>query len=244
MLRIAVVSTDESILRSLREFSAELVAEPSRNGHDPSAGADLVLLDVRDRSRLGLIREYARRGRPVMAIGLCDRDEDVLRCLEAGADDCVSDRIEAVELAARIRSITRRASKVTDAAPVPSVFEEDPEPNTPRAYDPLALEDYRFDELTILTGRHEVWLGEEPVDLTPTEFSLLLALARHPNDVVSHHRLTAAIWGAEGMSSRRHLRVHVRHLREKLEVHPGSPQLILTEKGRGYRLCVTELEAA
>jgi DNA-binding response OmpR family regulator len=244
VLRIAVVSTDDSILRSLREFSAELVAEPSRNGHDPSAGADLVLLDVRGPNRLSLIREYARRGRPVLAIGLCDGGEEVLRCLEAGADDCVSDQIEAVELAARIRSIARRASNVTDMSPAPSVFEDEPEPDTPRADDPLALDDYRFDELTILTGRHEVWLRDDPVDLTPTEFSLLLALARHPNDVVSHHRLTAAIWGAEGMSSRRHLRGHVRHLREKLEVQPGSPQLILTEKGRGYRLCVTELEAA
>ncbi len=244
MLRIAVVSTDESILRSLRDFRAELVAEPLRNGHDPSHAADLVLLDVRDPSRLGLIQEYARRGRPVLAMGLCDRGEDVLRCLEAGADDCVSDKIDATELAARIRSIARRTAAPADAAPVISVFEEEPEPDTPRADDPLALDDYRFRELTILTGRHEVWLGEDPVDLTPTEFSLLLTLARHPNDVVSHHRLTAAIWGAEGMSSRRHLRVHVRHLREKLEVQPGSPQLILTEKGRGYRLCVTEVEAA
>lgn len=244
MLRIAVVSTDESILRSLREFSAELVSEPLRNGHDPSQAADLVLLDVREPSRLGLIREYARRGRPVLAMGLCDRGEDVLRCLEAGADDCVSENIEASELAARIRSIARRVTAPVDAAPIVSVFDDEPAPETPRADDPLALDDYRFGELTILTGRHEVWLDESPVDLTPTEFSLLLTLARHANDVVSHHRLTAAIWGAEGMSSRRHLRVHVRHLREKLEAQPGSPELILTEKGRGYRLCVTELEAA
>jgi len=244
VLRIAVVSSDESILRSLREFRAELVSAPSRNGYDPSEGADLVVLDVREPSRLGLIREYVRRGRPVMAIAACDRREDVLRCLEAGADDCVSEQIEPVELAARIRSIARRAMAAAEATPPPSVFDDEPESSTPRPDDPLAFNDYRFNELTILTGRHEVWLGEEPVELTPTEFSLLLALARQPNDVVSHHRLTAAIWGAEGMSSRRHLRVHVRHLREKLEDQPGNPQLILTEKGRGYRLCVTELEAA
>lgn len=244
MLRIAVVSSDESILRSLREFQAELVAEPSRNGHDPSEGADLVLLDLREASRVGLIREYARRGRPVLAIGPWDHGVEVLRCLEAGADDCVSASIEPSELAARIRSIARRATAPAEASPIASVFEDDLEPTTPRADDPLVLNDYRFTELTILTGRHEVWREDDPVDLTPTEFSLLLALAQHPNEVVSHHRLTAAIWGAEGMSSRRHLRVHVRHLREKLEAQPGTPQLILTEKGRGYRLCVTELEAA
>lgn len=244
MLRIAVVSTDESILRSLREFNAELVAEPSRNGHDPSEGSDVVLLDVRESSRVGLIREYARRGYPVLAMGLCDRGDDILRCLEAGADDCVSETIEPVELAARIRSIARRAAVRADAQSIQSVFDDEPEPGAPRPDDPLVLVDFRFHELTILTGRHEVWLGETPVELTPTEFSLLLTLARQPNDVVSHHRLTASIWGAEGMSSRRHLRVHVRHLREKLEAQPGSPELILTEKGRGYRLCVTELEAA
>lgn len=244
MLRIAVVSTDESILRSLRDFSAELVAEPSRNGHDPSQGCDLVLLDIRDPGRLGLIREYVRRGRPVLALGPCDHGDEVLRCLEAGADDCVRADIQPVELAARIRSITRRAAVPASGTPIASVFDDEPEPDTPRADDPLALNDYRFRELTILTGRHEVWLADDPVELTPTEFSLLLALAQHPNEVVSHHRLTAAVWGAEGMSSRRHLRVHVRHLREKLEAQPGSPQLILTEKGRGYRLSVTEQEAA
>jgi len=243
VLRIAVVSSDESILRSLREFNAELVAEPSRNGHDPSEGADLVLLDIREPRRLALIREYVRRGRPVLAIGGREHQQ-VLRCLEAGADDCVSPSIPAVELGARIRSIARRAAMPSNGTPPPSVFDEDPLPETPRADDPLSLDDYRFHELTILTGRHEVWLGQDPVELTPTEFSLLIALARHPNEVVSHHRLTAAIWGAEGMSSRRHLRVHVRHLREKLEHQPGSPELILTEKGRGYRLCVRELEAA
>ena len=244
MLRIAVVSSDESILRSLREFEAELVSEPSRNGHDPSEGADLVLLDVREPGRLGLIREYARRGRPLMAMCFADRREEVLRCLEAGADDCVSSRIPAVELAARIRSIVRRSGVPAGATPITSVFDDEPEPEQPRPDDPLSLTDYRFDELTILTGRHEVWRGDESVDLTPTEFSLLLALARQPNAVVSHHRLTAAVWGAEGLSSRRHLRVHVRHLREKLEARPDSPELILTEKGRGYRLCVTEVEAA
>lgn len=244
MLKIAVVSTDPTILRSLRDFDAELVSEPTRNGHDPSQSADLVILDVREPKRVGLIREYARRGRPVLVMGPCDHGEALLRCLDAGADDCVSARIEAAELAARIRSITRRAATRVDAPSMPSVFDDEPEPGASRPDDPLSLEDYRFNELTILTGRHEVWLDEEPVDLTPTEFSLLLALARHPNQVVSHHRLTAAVWGAEGLSSRRHLRVHVRHLREKLEKQPGSPSLIVTEKGRGYRLCVTEREAA
>jgi two-component system KDP operon response regulator KdpE len=238
-----VVSSDESLLRSLRDFEAELVGEPSRNGHDPSAGADVVLLDLRDAGRQRLIPEYARRGRAVLALGRGDRGEEILRCLDAGADDYVRLTATPVELAARIRSIARRAASVAAARPQ-SVFEDDPEPETPRPGDPLALTDYRFDELTILTGRHEVWQGDHQVELTPTEFALLVALAGHPNEVVSHHRLTAAIWGAEGLSSRRHLRVHVRHLREKLESDPSSPTLVLTEKGRGYRLAVTEVEAA
>jgi two-component system response regulator MtrA len=244
VLRIAVVSTDDSLLRSLREFDAQLVAEPSRNGADPSQGADLVLLDVRETTRVGLIREYARHGRPVIAIGGSGRREDVLRCLEAGADDCVSATITTTELATRIRSIVRRSTADPDQQPTPSVFDDDLEPGRARHDDPLVLDDYRFAELTILSGRHEVWRGDNPVELTPTEFSLLVALARSPNGVVTHHKLTAAVWGAEGMSSRRHLRVHVRHLRETLEREPSSPTLILTEKGRGYRLAVTALEAA
>lgn len=244
MLRIAVVSTDDSLLRSLREFRAELVDAPARNGSDPSSDADLVLLDVRDDARFGLISEYVRRGRPVLAITRRADYDDVLRCLNAGADDCVSASVPPVELAARIRSIARRASATSDRTASPGVFDAELEPQRARADDPLVLDDYRFAELTILSGRHEVWRGDLPVNLTPTEFSLLIALARSANHVVSHHKLTAAVWGADGMSSRRHLRVHVRHLREKIEAQPGVPQLILTEKGRGYRLAVTELEAA
>ena len=243
VLRIAVVSDDSSLLRSLREFDAELVGEPQRNGFDPSEGADLVLLDVRESRRLGLIGEYTRRGRAVVALSRASTGDEVLRSLDAGADDCVSAEAPAVELAARIRSVARRLAPRDGGSGWSSVFEDETR-GEHHPDDPLALADYRFKELTVLSGRHEVWRGDEPVKLTPTEFALLTALARNANQVVTHHKLTAAIWGADATSSRRHLRVHVRHLREKLEQRPDRPELIITEKGRGYRLRVTEQEAA
>lgn len=244
MIQIAVISSDESLARSLPDFEVSFVAPPRPNGQDPSRGADIILIDVRDPGRIGLIAEFARRGRAVVALRGRSHSEGPLRYLDAGADDCISIEVEPAELAARIRSVVRRNPKTDEL----SVFEED-DRDSESIYreipdDPLSAEEYHFAELSVLTGRHEVWRGDDPVNLTPTEFSLLTELAQHANQVVSHRKLTAAVWGAEGLTSRRHLRVHIRHLREKLEQEPGSPVLVVTEKGQGYRLCVTEVKAA
>lgn len=244
MIQVAVISSDESLARSLPDFEVSFADPPHPDGHDPSKDADVVLLDVRDPGRVGLIAEYARRGRAVVALRGRGHHDSPLRYLDAGADDCVSADVGPAELAARIRAVARRNPKPAE----PSVFEpSDRELENGYGYapdDPLSGEEYHFTELSVLTGRHEVWRDDEPINLTPTEFALLTELAHHANQVVSHHKLTSAVWGAEGLTSRRHLRVHIRHLREKLEVEPGSPALIVTEKGQGYRLCVTEVKAA
>jgi len=244
VIQIAVISSDESLARSLPDFDVRFVEPPRSNGQDPTRDADVVLLDVRDPGRVGLIAEFARRGRAVVALRGRSHHESPLRYLDAGADDCVSIEVAPAELAARIRAVVRRNPRPAE----PSVFEatERSLENSFREFpdDPLGAEEYHFAELSVLTGRHEVWRGDDPINLTPTEFSLLTELAQHANQVVSHRKLTAAVWGAEGLTSRRHLRVHIRHLREKLEEEPGSPVLVVTEKGQGYRLCVTEVKAA
>ena len=241
MIQVAVISSDESLTRSLPGFDVRFVEPLHANGQDLSRDADVILLDVRDAGRVSLIAEYARRGHAVVALRGRSHHESPLRYLDAGADDCVSSDMEPAELAARIRAVARRNPK-----PESTVFErlDNGLRNGDLPDDPLSADEYHFAELSVLTGRHEVWRGDEPVNLTPTEFTLLSELAHRANEVVPHHRLTAAIWGAEGLTSRRHLRVHIRHLREKLEEEPGSPALVLTEKGQGYRLCVTEVKAA
>ena len=244
MIHIAVISTDESLARALPEFEVDFVEPPRPNGQDPSRDADIVLIDVRDPGRVGLIAEFARRGRTVIAFRGRSHNESPLRYIDAGADDCVGTEMQPTELAARIRAVARRNPRSEEV----SVFDT-PGHDPGNLYrevpdDPLAAEEYHFAELSVLTGRHEVWRGDDPVNLTPTEFALLTELAQHANQVVPHRKLTAAVWGAEGLTSRRHLRVHIRHLREKLETEPGSPALVVTEKGQGYRLCVTEVKAA
>lgn len=244
MIQIAVISSDESLAHSLPDFEVSFVEPPRPNGQDPSRDADVILLDVRDPGRIGLIGEFARRGRAVVALRGRSHHDNPLRYLDAGADDCVSIDMTPTELAARIRAVVRRNPEPTEL----SVFEQSDrdQENLYREIpdDPLSAQEYHFAELSVLTGKHEVWLGDDPINLTPTEFSLLTELAEHANNVVPHRKLTAAVWGAEGLTSRRHLRVHIRHLREKLEKEPGSPVLVITEKGQGYRLCVTEVKAA
>lgn len=242
MIQVAIISSDESLARSLPDFDVSFVEPLRANGQDQSKDADVILLDVRDPGRVGLIAEYARRGRAVVALRGRSHHESPLRYLDAGADDCVSSDMQPAELAARIRAVVRR-----NPAPAESSVFGEADSDFDRGDlvdDPLTAEEYHFAELSVLTGRHEVWRGDEPINLTPTEFALLTELAQRANEVVSHHRLTAAVWGGEGLTSRRHLRVHIRHLREKLEAEPGSPTLVLTEKGQGYRLCVTEVKAA
>jgi DNA-binding response OmpR family regulator len=82
-----------------------------------------------------------------------------------------------------------------------------------------------------------VWRGEQEINLTPTEFRLLVYLARHRGQALSRGQILAAVWGYDaGVESERAVNVHVRRLREKVEFDPAQPTLILTVPGIGYRL--------
>jgi DNA-binding response OmpR family regulator len=82
-----------------------------------------------------------------------------------------------------------------------------------------------------------VWRGKEEISLTPTEFRLLAYLARHPRQAISRGQLLEAVWGFTAeVESERTINVNIRRLREKIELDPGDPTLILTVPGVGYRL--------
>jgi DNA-binding response OmpR family regulator len=85
-------------------------------------------------------------------------------------------------------------------------------------------------------GRREVQRDGEPVDITFSEFEILHALMSRRERVHSRHELLRAIWGDSAYRDPRSIDVHIRHLREKLEITPEDPQLILTVRGAGYRI--------
>jgi DNA-binding response OmpR family regulator len=92
-------------------------------------------------------------------------------------------------------------------------------------------------DLLIDRSRNQVLRGQEALNLTPTEFKLLVFLARHPGQALSRSQIVEAVWGYDAdVESERTVNVHIRRLREKIELDPSRPTLILTVPGVGYRL--------
>jgi DNA-binding response OmpR family regulator len=225
-LKILVVD-DEAELRTLLERSFE------REGHEVVAvpdgeqaleraqgdGFDVVLLDVAlgpGPSGYEVARELrARRSVvPIIMLTALDSEADAVQGLEAGADDYVTKPFGLAELRSRIRAVLRRAGgRVLDDGNVTTVG-----------------------PLTVDRRRREVVCRGEPVKLTFSEFELLSCLASEPGRLFNRQELLRAIWGDSAYRDPRAIDVHIRHLREKLELSPEDPRIILTVRGAGYRV--------
>jgi DNA-binding response OmpR family regulator len=178
---------------------------------------DLVVLDIMlpGTDGLTILREL-RAGGDIPVILLTARAEEVDRILglELGADDYVVKPFSARELAARVRTVLRRAQ-----APAPGAG---------------AMLD--FGRLWIEPLTREVHVDGRRVDLTPKEFDLLLVLARSPRQVFSRRQLLAQVWdSAPEYQDAATVTVHVGRLRQKLERNPDDPRWITTAWGVGYR---------
>ncbi|MBI2953317.1 MAG: response regulator transcription factor [Chloroflexi bacterium] len=133
-----------------------------------------------------------------------------------GADDYVTKPYSLRELLSRIRALLRRAYGELSAA----------------AADLLHVRD-----LTVDLNRGQVIRDGQALNLTPTEFRVLVFLARHAGQAISRSQILDAIWGYDGdIDGERNVNVHIRRLREKVEIDPNCPSLILTVPGIGYRL--------
>ncbi len=178
---------------------------------------DLILLDLGlpDGDGLSLVRELRTwSAAPVIVLSARDREDDKVTALDAGADDYLTKPFGTSELLARIRVALRhaRAGRVPDE-PV------------------LAAGAIRIDQ-----ARHEVTVEARPVHLTPTEYRLLVLLARHAGKVLTHRQLLQQVWGPRATHQTHYLRVHMAALRRKIEVDAARPRWITTEPGVGYRL--------
>ncbi len=179
---------------------------------------DVILLDVHLPQTNGI--EICRRIRemsdaPVIMLSGSHQEEDVLAAFAAGADDYVRKPFVGAELIARIRAHLRRRQRQAET-PNPALLV--------------------VGEVAIDTARHKVRVRNQPVELTPTEFKLLVYLARHAHSVVRHAQLLAAVWGPEYIDQLDYLRLYIRYLRRKIECDPSCPQIIKTERGIGYYL--------
>ena len=179
----------------------------------------LIILDVRlpDGSGFDVCRELRQRQfrQPILMLTVRSDEVDKVLGLEMGADAYMTKPFSLRELQATIRALLRRAYGDLSSA----------ESNTLLAHD-----------MTIDLDRSEVKRGSTILNLTPTEFRLLVYLTRHKGNALSRTQILDAIWGYSNTESERTVNVHIRRLREKIELEPSKPQLILTVPGVGYRL--------
>ncbi len=174
---------------------------------------DLVLLDLMLPGMNGIevcsrIREES--GVPIIMLTARSDTSDVVKGLESGADDYVVKPFNPKELVARIRTRLR------------------PTPET-------AADELTIGDLTVDVAGHEVKRGDTPINLTPLEFELLLALAMKPQQVFTREMLLEQVWGYHYKADTRLVNVHVQRLRAKVEEDPDNPRIVMTVRGVGYR---------
>jgi two-component system alkaline phosphatase synthesis response regulator PhoP len=176
---------------------------------------DVLVLDLGLPGMDGLdVARAIRRDSMMPIIMLTARDDELDRVLglEIGADDYVTKPFSPRELVARIRAILRRVDRQTEPS------------------DRIEVAGVSID-----VARMKVETGGRNVELTPTEFQLLVALARQPGRIFTRSQLLDAIHGLAFESYERAIDAHVKNLRRKLEDDPGQPRYILTVYGVGYR---------
>jgi DNA-binding response OmpR family regulator len=149
---------------------------------------------------------------------LTARDDEVDKVLglELGADDYITKPFSIREFRSRIRAMLRRATQLSERR----VSDDEPITAGGLMIDPV--------KRTVLVDGHAA-------ELTYVEFEVLRTLATHPGRVYSRQALLESVWGGSAYREPRTIDVHIRHLREKLEVDPGEPAFILTVRGAGYR---------
>lgn len=218
--RILVVDDDEAL--------SEMIGIVLRNdGFEPTFCADgaqaldmfrstrpeLVLLDLMLPGMDGIEVCKAIRAEsdtPIVMLTAKSDTSDVVRGLEAGADDYVPKPFKPAELVARVRARLREGEQ--------------------RAPETLKIAD-----LTIDVAGHQVTRADSSIQLTPLEFDLLVALARKPWQVFTREMLLEEVWGYRHQADTRLVNVHVQRLRSKVEKDPENPQVVLTVRGVGYK---------
>ena len=149
---------------------------------------------------------------PILVLSAVGDEHEKVRALDAGADDYITKPFGSDELTARLRALLRRAG---DGAEAPVV---------------------ELGDVTIDLAGRTVTRDGQLVHLTPIEYDLLAVLVKHRGKLVTQRQLLQEVWGPQYLDETHYLRVHVAHIRAKLERDPSRPQHVITEPGVGYRL--------
>ena len=224
-MKILVVDDERVLVKGIK-FNLESEGYQVEVGYDGQQAVDLaregafdlILLDLMMPKIDGLqacmrIREFSNV--PIIILTAKGEDADKLMGFESGADDYLTKPFNILELKARIRALLRRAGMAQQGVGGGKLTAA---------------------HITLDTDERSAKKGETPVELTAKEFDLMELLMRNPGRVYSRENLLNVVWGYEYAGDYRTVDVHVRRLREKLELDPANPELILTKWGVGYYL--------
>ena len=224
-MRVLVVDDEKALVKGIK-FNLELDGYEVDTAYDGeeavqkvrSGGVDLVIMDLMMPKKNGLeacleIRSFSKL--PIIMLTAKSEDNDMIIGFEYGADDYVTKPFNILELKARVRALLRRSASTEAAAPS-SVLVSGP---------------YRLDTESRVAFRD----GQE-IELTAREFDLVELLMRNPGKVFSRDALLKLVWGADYQGDIRTVDVHIRRIREKIEVDPAEPVKIMTKWGVGYYL--------
>jgi len=223
MARILVVDDERVLVKGIKfnlenegyqveaGYDGEEAVELARNG-----GFDLIILDLMMPKIDGLqacirIREFSNI--PVIMLTARSEDTDMIIGFECGADDYITKPFNILELKARVRALLRRAGMTAAKEKKGTV---------------------RAGHIELDADSRMAKKRGAPIDLTAKEFDLIELLMRNPGRVYSRESLLNIVWGYEYVGDYRTVDVHVRRLREKLELDPANPEYILTKWGVGY----------
>jgi two-component system, OmpR family, KDP operon response regulator KdpE len=221
-LSVLVIDDEVQILRLLRitlEAAGFNVLEADTGkfglGEAARCQPDAIVLDLGlpDMGGLEVLRQLREWSRvPVLVLTVLAAESDKVAALDAGADDYLTKPFGSAELTARLRAILRRA----------------PGENEPSV---IAFGDIEIDLAARIVKR-----GGAEVRLTAKEYAMLRMLVIHRGKVVTHGQMLRELWGPKSEDNTHYLRVHMTHIRQKLEAEPHKPRYLRTESGIGYRL--------
>lgn len=183
--------------------------------HGAGRDIDLVLLDLMlpRLSGVEVCRRIRRSQVPVIMLTAKDAEGDKIEGLEAGADDYITKPYSYRELLARVKAVLRRTGE-----------------------SPVAEPRLRAGRVVMDVERHEVRVAGEVVAMPRREFDLLELLLRNVDHVLTRAQIIERVWGADYEGDTKTLDVHVKRLRAKIEEAPGSPRVLVTVRGLGYKL--------
>jgi two-component system KDP operon response regulator KdpE len=220
--RVLVIDDERAIRRFLQTaLTAQgYTVEEAVNGQEGIAAVatlrpDVILLDLGLPDMDGVtvaqrIREWSPI--PIIVLSVREKEGDKIAALDAGADDYLTKPFGVGELMARMRVAMRRT------APVPQDAT------------------FTVGDLSVDLAKRVVKVGENDVNLTPTEYDILRLLVNHAGKVITHTQLLRQVWGPGYEEEAHMLRVNISNLRKKIEPDAARPRYIITEPGVGYRL--------